>query len=295
MKPMKLAFLGLGVMGAPMAAHLAEAGHAVTVYNRTPAKAEAWCAAHGGARAPSAAEAAANAELVFACVTADADTRVVAKDAFEGMNPGAIFIDHGSGSADAARALASAAEKRGLHFLDAPVTGGRVGAENGALSIMVGGDVDILARAAPVMAAYARSVTRMGAHGAGHLTKLVNVVIGHGTGVALAEGLGFAISAGLDPALVVEVLIQGSSRSWQMEHRSAAMIARDFNANYTLQMARKDLGNALAEARRSQAPVPLSTMADQIYAGLIERGLGGADTASLIEYFTRAQTSAKKD
>lgn len=281
---MRIAFIGLGVMGWPMAGHLAKA-HEVHVHNRTRARAEAWAVEHRGEVTASVAEAVAGAEAVLVCLPTDADTEMVAEAAFAAMAPGTIFVDHGSGAADIARRLAARAAERGIAYLDAPVTGGRVGVEKAGLAVLVGGEVDVLARIEPAFRCFAQDVRLMGRIGAGHLTKMVNVVIGHGTGLAMAEGLGFAIAAGLDPEKVVDVLMRGSSRSWQLEHRSPAMLARDYRTLYPIVFARKDLGTLLAEARRAGAAVPISALADQIYAIMEQRGFGQQDSASLIEFF----------
>lgn len=288
---MKIAFIGIGTMGSPMAGHIA-ARHAVTVYNRTLAKAEAWAAEHGGQVAASAAEAAAGADAVLVCLPTDADTVAVATGdggVFAAMAPGALFVDHGSGAATTARMLAAEAEQHGLGFLDAPVTGGRVGAERATLAAMVGGDAASLALVEPALRCFAQDVRHMGAVGAGHVTKMINVIVGHGTGAAMAEGIAFAIRQGLDPAEVVDVLKKGSSQSWQLEHRSGAMIARDYRTLYPVSFARKDLGNVLAEAERAGAKVPLTALADQLYAMLEQAGGSALDTASLIEYFAPSE------
>lgn len=284
---MKVAFIGLGTMGWPMAAHVARA-HDVVVCNRTIAKARDWAAENKGAVAETPAGAARNADLVMVCLPTDADTVAVAlgaDGAFDAMKSGALFVDHGSGSADVAKDLAGEAARRGLGFLDAPVTGGRAGAERATLAALVGGEADWLQKARPAIGCFAARIELMGGTGAGHITKMVNVIIGHGNGVAMAEALGFAIRSGLDPARTIDVLMQGSSRSWQLEHRGPAMIARDYRTRYPIAFARKDLGNVLAEGRRAGAPLPLSALADEIYAVMIQRGWSEADAASLIEYF----------
>lgn len=284
---MKVAFIGLGVMGWPMAAHVAR-DHDVTVSNRTIAKARSWAEQHGARVAETPAAAAAEADVVMVCVPTDADTLEVAlgaDGAFDAIRPGAVFLDHGSGTPEVARRLAAEADLRGIGFLDAPVTGGAIGAEAARLAVMVGGEAEVLEPARPAIDCFAARVELMGPVGAGHLTKMVNVIIGHGSGLALAEALGFAIRSGLDPARVVGVLMEGSSRSWQLEHRAGAMIGRDYRSRYPVTFARKDLGNVLAEARKSALQLPVSALADQIYAELQERGWGAADTASIMEYF----------
>ena len=285
---MRVACIGLGGMGAPIAAHIAGAGHAVTVFNRTPARAEAWLARHVGTAAASPAAAARDAELALICVTDDEafDAVMDGRDGLlAGLPRGAVVIDHGSGRPDRARARAEAAAKLGLGFLDAPVTGGQRGAEAGSLSVMVGGPEAQLARVEPVMRAYASEVMRMGDVGAGHLTKLVNVIIGTGTGLAVAEGLGFAIRAGLDPARVREILLKGSSNSWQLQHRGGAMLERDYRPLYAVTLGLKDVGNAILAGETVDAPLPLMRLAAEIY-GELARSRGGAlDVASVLEYF----------
>jgi 3-hydroxyisobutyrate dehydrogenase-like beta-hydroxyacid dehydrogenase len=283
---MKLAFLGLGVMGYPMAGHLAKAGHQVTVYNRTPAKAEAWVKDHGGSHRPSPMEAAKGAEIVFSCVGNDDDIRAVAlgpEGAFKGMAPGAIFADHTTASADVARALAARAEETGLGFLDAPVSGGQAGAVNGKLTIMVGGQPQAFERAAPVMAHYGRAVTLMGPAGSGQLTKMVNQICIAGLVEALAEGLNFAQRAGLDTKQVVEVIAKGAAQSWQMENRAHTMVEGKFDFGFAVDWMRKDLAICLAEARRNKAALPVTALVDQFYARLQERGGRRWDTSSLID------------
>jgi 3-hydroxyisobutyrate dehydrogenase len=283
---MKLAFLGLGVMGYPMAGHLAKAGHQVTVYNRTPAKAEAWAKDHGGSHRPSPMEAAKGADIVFSCVGNDDDIRAVAlgpEGAFKGMEPGAIFADHTTASADIARELAARAVERGLGFLDAPVSGGQAGAVNGKLTIMVGGEPQAFERAGPVMAHYGRAVTLMGPAGSGQLTKMVNQICIAGLVEALAEGLNFAQRAGLDTRQVVEVIAKGAAQSWQMENRAHTMVEGKFDFGFAVDWMRKDLAICLAEARRNKAALPVTALVDQFYARLQERGGRRWDTSSLID------------
>jgi 3-hydroxyisobutyrate dehydrogenase len=282
---MKLAFLGLGVMGYPMAGHLAKAGHQVTVYNRTAAKAEAWVKEYGGSHRASPAEAAKEAEIVFSCVGNDDDIRAVAlgpEGAFKGMEPGAIFADHTTASADVARELAAHAKEKGLGFLDAPVSGGQAGAVNGKLTIMVGGDSQMFKRAAPVMEHYGRAVTLMGPAGSGQLTKMVNQICIAGLVQALAEGLTFAQRAGLDPKRVVEVIAKGAAQSWQMENRAHTMVEGKFDFGFAVDWMRKDLAICLAEARRNKAALPVTALVDQFYARIQERGGRRWDTSSLI-------------
>ena len=287
---MKLAFLGLGVMGAPMARHLAAVGHDVTVYNRSPAKAAAWVAAHGGRSADTAAAAADGADVVLACVGADADLRAVtlgAHGAFAAMVPGAVFIDHTTVSAAIARELAEAGTARGLHVVDAPVSGGQAGAENGALTIMCGGTAEAFARAEPVMAAYARRIGHMGPAGSGQLTKMVNQLCIAGVLQGLAEGLAFGTAAGLDIGQVVAVISKGAAQSWQMENRAATMAKGDYDFGFAVDWMRKDLGLALDEARRLGASLPLAALVDQFYADVQAMGGGRQDTSSLLRRLVR--------
>ncbi len=282
---MKLAFLGLGVMGYPMAGHLARAGHDVTVYNRSPAKAQQWVAAYGGTSAATPAAAARGAQLVMMCVGNDDDVRAVAAGAdgaLSGMAAGAILVDHTTASAEVAREMQAAAQKAGLHFLDAPVSGGQAGAENGKLTIMVGGDAAAFARAEPVLATYARAVTLMGAAGAGQLTKMVNQICIAGLVEGLSEGIHFAMRAGLDAERVIDVISKGAAQSWQMENRGKTMIAGKFDFGFAVDWMRKDLSICLAEARRNGAVLPVTAVVDQFYAELQARGGGRADTSSLI-------------
>ena len=282
---MKLAFLGLGVMGYPMAGHLAKAGHQVTVYNRTGAKAEKWAKEYGGQHRPTAAEAASGAELVFTCVGNDADVRQVLagkEGAFAGMARGAILADHTTASAEVAREMAALAKERGLGFLDAPVSGGEAGAVNGKLTIMVGGEPALFAKAQPVMAHYGRAVTLMGPAGNGQLTKMVNQICIAGLVQALSEGVNFAMRAGLDPKLVVEVISKGAAQSWQMENRAPTMIAGKFDFGFAVDWMRKDLAICLAEARRNKSALPVTALVDQFYQRVQERGGGRWDTSALI-------------
>jgi 3-hydroxyisobutyrate dehydrogenase len=283
---MKLTFLGLGVMGYPMAGHLAKAGHQVTVYNRTAAKAEAWVQEYGGRHRASPAEAAKGAEIVFSCVGNDDDIRAVAlgpEGAFAGMGAGAILADHTTASADVARELALHAKEKGLGCLDAPVSGGQAGAVNGKLTIMVGGEAQVFERARPVMAHYGRAVTLMGPAGSGQLTKMVNQICIAGLVEALAEGLDFARRAGLDPKQVVEVIAKGAAQSWQMENRAHTMVEGKFDFGFAVDWMRKDLAICLAEARRNKAALPVTALVDQFYARIQERGGRRWDTSSLID------------
>ena len=288
---MKLAFIGLGNMGFPMAGHLAAAGHEVAVYNRTRAKAEAWTAKHGGRAAETPAKAAAGAEIVFACVGNDDDLRQVVQGgngAFAGMDAGAILADHTTASAEVARELAAAGSERGLGFLDAPISGGQLGAEGGVLTIMVGGDEAAFERARPAMECYARAVTLMGPVGAGQLTKMVNQICGIGIIQGLAEGLNFALRAGLDANRVIDVISKGAVQSWQMENRASTMLEGKFDFGFAVDWMRKDLGICLAEARGNGALLPLTALVDQHYARLQARGGGRRDCTSLIQLLSEA-------
>jgi len=280
-----VAFLCLGAMGAPMAGHLARAGHEVAVYNRTASRAAAWVAEHGGRAAATPAEAARGARFVFACTGADADLRAITlgeAGAFSALARGAVFVDHTTASPAIARELEAAAAARGAHFLDAPVSGGQDGAKRGALTVMVGGDADALERARPLLAAHAKNVTWMGPAGAGQLTKLVNQICLAGLIQSLAEGLAFAERAGLDPRRVVEVISKGAAQSWQMDHRAATMIEGRFDFGFAVDWMRKDLALALAEAERCGAELPAATLVDAFYAELQRSGGGRLDTSSLV-------------
>jgi 3-hydroxyisobutyrate dehydrogenase-like beta-hydroxyacid dehydrogenase len=280
-----VAFLGLGVMGYPMAGHLARAGHRVTVYNRGAARAEAWVAEYGGRRAPTPQAAAAEAELVFACVGNDDDVRAVtvAQDgAFHGMRPGAVFVDHTTASADVARELSAAARERGFEFVDAPVSGGNVGAVNGALTVMCGGDAAALERARPAMLAYARAVSLLGASGAGQLAKMVNQIAIAGLVQGLAEAIAFGEKSGLDMKAALDVIGKGAAQSWQMDQRGPTMIEGRFDFGFAVDWMRKDLGLVLDEARRNGARVPVTALVDQFYADVQAAGGKRWDTSSLI-------------
>ncbi len=282
----QVAFLGLGVMGYPMAGHLAQrGGHAVTVYNRTTEKALAWVAQNGGASAPSPIEAVRSCDFVFACVGNDDDLRSItlgSNGAFAGMKTGAIFIDHTTASASVARELHAEAAKRGVAFVDAPVSGGQAGAENGALTVMCGGDEEAYSLAEPVIAAFARACRRLGGPGAGQLTKMVNQICIAGLVEALSEGLHFADRAGLDRAAVIEVISKGAAQSWQMENRYKTMIAEQFGFGFAVDWMRKDLGICLDEARRNGASLPATALVDQLYSEVQKMGGGRWDTSSLI-------------
>ncbi len=282
----RVAFLGLGVMGYPMAGHLARAGHQVTVYNRTTAKAEAWAAAEGGRFAATPREAAAGAEFVFACVGNDDDLRAVtlgANGAFAGMAPGAVFVDHTTASAEVARELHAAAKTLGLHFVDAPVSGGQAGAVNGALTVMCGGDAAPFEAMKPVALHFAKAVTRIGEAGAGQLAKMVNQVAIAGLVQGLSEAIAFGQKAGLDMPLVLDVIGKGAAQSWQMDNRGKTMVDDKFDFGFAVDWMRKDLGLVLEEARRNGARLPVTALVDQFYAEV--QALGGRrwDTSSLIK------------
>jgi len=282
----KVAFLGLGVMGGPMAGHLAAAGHQVTVYNRTAAKAQAWVSKHGGALAPTPREAVEGAEFVFTCVGNDADLRsVVAGDdgAFAGMKRGAILIDHTTASADIARELHGKAVVRGLHFIDAPVSGGEAGAINGLLTVMCGGDDAPFEAMKPVALAFSRAVTRLGDSGAGQLAKMVNQICIAGLVQGLAEAVAFGSKAGLDMPAVLDVIGKGAAQSWQMDNRGKTMVEDKFDFGFAVDWMRKDLGLVLDESRRNGARLPATALIDQFYAELQNRGGGRWDTSSLIK------------
>ncbi len=285
-----VSFLGLGVMGFPMAGHLAKAGHQVTVYNRTAARAQEWVAAHGGHAAPTPAEAAKGQDVVFCCVGNDGDLRAVttgADGAFHGMEPGAVFVDHTTASAEVARELSQAAEGRGFSFVDAPVSGGQAGAENGALTVMCGGAQKDYDRAEPLIQAYAKACRLMGPAGAGQLTKMVNQLCIAGVVQGLAEGLHFAERSGLDLEAVVAVISKGAAQSWQMENRYKTMAADKFDFGFAVNWMRKDLAICLDEARRNGASLPLAAIVDQFYAEVQAMGGGRWDTSSLIARLKR--------
>jgi 3-hydroxyisobutyrate dehydrogenase-like beta-hydroxyacid dehydrogenase len=281
----KVAFLGLGVMGFPMAGHLVRAGHAVTVWNRTPAKAAAWVAAHGGASAATAAAAAGGADFVMACVGNDDDLRAVClgpEGAFAGMRAGAVFVDHTTVSAQVTRELAAVAAAEGKGFVDAPVSGGQAGAQNGVLSVMCGGDEGHYAAAEPVIAAYARICRRLGGSGSGQIAKMMNQIAIAGLVQGLAEALRFGEKAGLDGKAVVEVISQGAAGSWQMANRHATMLEDRFDFGFAVDWMRKDLGICLATAEEIGAPLPVTALVDQFYKDVQAMGGGRWDTSSLI-------------
>jgi len=283
----RVAFLGLGVMGYPMAAHLAAAGHTVTVYNRSPAKSQAWVKEMGGTHRSAATprEAATGAEIVFCCVGNDDDLRsVVLGDdgAFAGMASGATFVDHTTASASVARELSQAATAQGLQFIDAPVSGGQAGAQNGVLTVMCGGDAKAFADVEPVAAAFARAVTLLGESGAGQLAKMVNQICIAGLVQGLSEAIAFGQRAGLDMEAVLAVISKGAAQSWQMENRGKTMVAGKFDFGFAVDWMRKDLGLVLDEAKRNGARLPVTALVDQFYADVQQAGGNRFDTSSLI-------------
>lgn len=296
-----VAFLGLGVMGYPMAGHLARAGHAVTVYNRSPDKARRWVQEHqawGGRMADTPMAAARGAHLVFACVGNDDDLRQVTcgpQGALGAMAAEAVFIDHTTASAQVARELCAAARPAGVHFVDAPVSGGQAGAQGATLTIMCGGDPDAFERAQPVMLAYARAVTRIGESGTGQLAKMVNQLCIAGLIQALAEGIHFGERAGLDMALVLEVIGKGAAQSWQMQHRGATMIEGRFDFGFAVEWMRKDLGICLAEAQRNGALLPVAALVDNYYAEIQSAGGARWDTSALIDRLRRLAPAASRN
>jgi 3-hydroxyisobutyrate dehydrogenase len=290
--PHKVAFLGLGVMGAPMARHLLNAGHQVTVYNRTASKAQDWVRQNAGgasegraAAADTPREAAADAQIVFCCVGNDADLRSVvlgAEGAFAGMSAGSLFVDHTTASADVARELNAAAEQAGLHFVDAPVSGGQAGAENGLLTVMCGGSQAAFDQAKPVAMAFSRAFTRIGEAGSGQLAKMVNQICIAGLVQGLSEGINFGLAAGLDMKLVLEVIGKGAAQSWQMDNRGSTMVDGKFDFGFAVDWMRKDLGLCLDEAKRNKAPLPVTALVDQFYGDVQSLGGNRWDTSSLI-------------
>jgi 3-hydroxyisobutyrate dehydrogenase-like beta-hydroxyacid dehydrogenase len=289
--PHKVAFLGMGVMGHPMAGHLARAGHDVTVYNRSAAKAKAWVDEYGGRSAPTPREAAAGAGLVFACVGNDDDLRSVVlgtDGAFAGMARGALFVDHTTASAAVARELFAVAKSRGLGFVDAPVSGGQAGAVNGMLTVMCGGEPADFERARPVATAYSRAFTLIGEPGAGQLAKMVNQICIAGLVQGLSEGVAFGLAAGLDMKLVLDVIGKGAAQSWQMDNRGRTMVDDRFDFGFAVDWMRKDLGLCLDEAQRNGAPLPVTALVDQFYGDVQRMGGGRWDTSSLIRRLRKA-------
>lgn len=282
----KVAFIGLGVMGYPMAGHLARAGHSVTVYNRSSAKGAAWVAEFGGAHKPTPCEAAQGADIVFACVGNDDDLRAItlgADGALAGMASGAIFVDHTTASADVARELYQAAKALGLSFVDAPVSGGQAGAVNGQLTVMCGGDTSAFDAAKPVAMAFSRAFTLMGESGAGQLTKMVNQICIAGLVQGLSEAIAFGQKAGLDMNQVLDVIGKGAAQSWQLDNRGKTMVADKFDFGFAVDWMRKDLGLVLDEAKRNGARLPVTALVDQFYADVQAMGGNRLDTSSLIK------------
>ena len=282
----KVAFIGLGIMGYPMAGHIrTKGGHDLTVYNRTLGKAQAWVAEYGGQLAPTPEEAAKDADFVFCCVGNDDDLREVTtgeRGAFHGLKPGAIFVDSTTASANIARELYDAAASRGAHFLDAPVSGGQAGAQNGVLTVMVGGDPEPFAKAEPVIGCYARAVKLLGPSGAGQLTKMVNQICIAGLVQGLSEAIHFAQKSGLDVAAVIDTISKGAAQSWQMENRWSTMAEGKFDFGFAVDWMRKDLAICLDEARRNGAHLPVSALVDQFYSEVQAMGGRRWDTSSLI-------------
>jgi 3-hydroxyisobutyrate dehydrogenase len=278
----KVAFLGLGTMGGPMAGHLVSKGHETAVFNRTAAKAEVWAAKHPGRVDKSVADAVRDAEIVFSCLGDDPDVREIAREAFPKMRHGTVFVDHTTTSAALARELAEVAAKHNLHFVDAPVSGGQAGAEKGQLTVMCGGDPAAFARVEPTISSYAKMVRLLGPVGSGQLTKMVNQICIAGVVEGLAEGLHFAKRAGLDPLAVVDVISKGAAQSWQMGNRSPTMVQNKFDFGFAVEWMRKDLRIALSEARANGAQLPMTALVDQFYAEVERMGGKRWDTSSLI-------------
>ncbi len=289
---MKTAFIGLGVMGYHMAGYLQKGGHDTTVYNRTAAKAEAWVGEFGGAKAETPAAAAEDADIVFACVGNDDDLRAVTvgeNGAFSTMKAGAIFVDNTTASAAVARELYNLAKERGIRFIDAPVSGGEAGAQQGILTVMCGGDEDAFATTQPVIDCFARAVTLLGPSGSGQLTKMVNQVCFVSTVQGLAEALNFSERAGLDTKKVLDVISKGAAQSWQMDNRGATMVDDEFDFGFAVDWVRKDLGIVLDEADRNGAPMPVTALIDQFYKDVQAMGGGRWDTSSLIRRLRRKE------
>ena len=289
-KPLKTAFLGLGVMGYPMAGHLAENGYSVCVYNRTRAKSESWLQQYSGSSAMTPADAAADADAVFACVGNDSDLEEICSGengAFSNMKRGSIFVDHTTASANIARELAKRAFDLGIQFIDAPVSGGQAGAENGVLTIMAGGEKEIFDVVSPIMASYGRMVTLMGSVGSGQLTKMVNQISIAGLLQGLSEALNFATRVGLDEKLVLDVISKGAAQSWQMENRGVTMVSDEFEFGFAVDWMRKDLSICLDEADQVGARLPVTALVDQFYAQVQAMGGSRWDTSSLIRLLSR--------
>jgi 3-hydroxyisobutyrate dehydrogenase len=286
----KVAFIGLGVMGFPMAGHLAAAGHEVTVYNRNQGKAEEWTKRHGGQVAATPAEAAAQQEYVFSCVGDDPDVIEVTlgkSGAFQCMSSDTVFVDHTTASADLARQLASEASKKGFHFLDGPVSGGQAGAENGVLTVMCGGEQEAFNRSKPLMESYGRAVTLIGQSGAGQLAKMVNQICIAGLVQGLSEGVNFGMKAGLDMDVVLGVISKGAAQSWQMENRGSTMVQGEFDFGFAVDWMRKDLRIVLQEGERNGARLPTTALIDQFYKNVQQDGGGRWDTSSLIHLLSK--------
>ena len=287
---MRTAFIGLGVMGYPMAGFLAKAGHDVVVYNRTQTKAEGWVREFGGSSAPTPAAAAADAAITFCCVGNDDDVRdvILGRDGvFNGIAPGAIIVDHTTASADVARQIHSIAAEKSVGFLDAPVSGGQAGAESGQLTVMVGGDVPVFENAQPVIRSFAKAITHIGPTGSGQLAKMVNQICIAGIVQGLSEGLDFAVRAGLNPATVIESISKGAAQSWQMENRWQTMVEGEFDFGFAVDWMRKDLGIALDEAESNGAALELTRLVDRYYADVQQMGGHRWDTSSLIARLKR--------
>jgi 3-hydroxyisobutyrate dehydrogenase-like beta-hydroxyacid dehydrogenase len=290
--PRKVAFLGLGVMGYPMAGHLKRAGHDVTVYNRTSAKADQWAAEYGGGAAPSPRQAVHGADIVFACVGNDDDLRSIVlgeHGALAGMKPDSVFVDHTTASAKVARELHETAKQRGLHFVDAPVSGGQAGAVNGMLTVMCGGDQSPFDRVKPIGMAFARAFTLIGPSGSGQLAKMVNQICIAGLLQGLSEGVNFGLQSGLDMKLVLEVIGKGAAQSWQMDNRGTTMIEDKFDFGFAVDWMRKDLGLCLDEAKRNDAALPVTALVDQFYGDVQAMSGNRNDTSSLIRRLRRAK------
>ena len=287
---MKVAFIGLGVMGYPMAGHVLRAGLEICVFNRNAARAEQWCTEYGGDMAPTPAEAAKNADAVLVCVGNDDDVRAVVlgeSGALAAMKPGAILVDHTTASADLARELAGAAQQQGKQFLDAPVSGGQAGAENGALTVMIGGDPSTYDLAKPVIDCYSRFSKLLGPAGHGQLAKMVNQICIAGVVQGLAEGLNFAMKAGLEGEALIETISKGAAGSWQMENRYQTMLQDQYEFGFAVDWMRKDLGIALAEAAKNGAELPVTALVDRFYQEVQAAGGGRWDTSSLLTRYTR--------
>jgi 3-hydroxyisobutyrate dehydrogenase-like beta-hydroxyacid dehydrogenase len=281
----KVSFLGLGVMGYPMAGHLASSGYDVCVYNRTTEKAHNWVEHHGGSSASTPADAVADCDFVFSCVGNDDDVRSVTTGetgAFAAMKPGSVFVDHTTASANLARELYNAARERGFDFLDAPVSGGQAGAENGVLTVMMGGDEDVYERAKPLIDSYSQAAMLMGGAGAGQLTKMVNQICIAGLVQGLSEGLAFGVNAGLDGIKVFDVISKGAAGSWQMVNRHETMLKNDFKFGFAVDWMRKDLGLCLDEARRNGSDLPVAKIVDGYYSEVQAAGGNRYDTSSLV-------------